>query len=172
MMTKGTAMNRGTTVIYSYTESPLGRILVTSEGGSLTGLYLEGEKYEPRPGGDWIRDDSLPLFLAVASQLAEYFDGSRTCFELPSAPVGTPFQQEVWQCLQRIPYGARISYGDIARDLGRPQAARAVGAAVGRNPVSIIIPCHRVVGSNGALTGFAGGLERKEALLRLEARDI
>ena len=155
---------------YSYIASPLGRILLTSDGESLTGLYLEGQKYEPEPGAGWTRNDTLPLFTTTASQLAEYFAGARSSFELPLAPAGTPFQQRVWRRLLEIPYGARISYGDIAHEMGKPQAARAVGAAVGRNPLSIIVPCHRVVGSDGALTGYAGGLERKVALLELEDR--
>jgi methylated-DNA-[protein]-cysteine S-methyltransferase len=156
---------------YTYTASPLGRILLTCDGSSLTGLYLAGQKYEPQPENDWTRDDPLPLFVATAAQLAEYFAGSRTRFDLPLAPTGTPFQQQVWRRLEAIPYGTLISYGTIARELGKPKATRAVGAAVGRNPISIIIPCHRVVGSNGTLTGYAGGIERKEALLRLEAGD-
>ncbi|NLE73059.1 MAG: methylated-DNA--[protein]-cysteine S-methyltransferase [Actinobacteria bacterium] len=156
--------------VYSYIDSPLGRVLLTSDGDSLTGLHLEGQKHEPQPDNDWTRDDALLLFAATATQLAEYFAGTRSSFDLPVAPMGTPFQQEVWRLLQEIPYGARISYGDIAREMGRPQAARAVGAAVGRNPVSIIVPCHRVVGSDGSLTGYAGGLERKTTLLELERR--
>ena len=152
-----------------YAESPLGRIMLTSDGRSLTGLYLQGQKYEPAPLSDWRPDNSLPVFIATGTQLAEYFAGKRTCFEIPVAPRGTPFQQEVWSRLQAIPYGAQLSYGEIARELGNPRAARAVGAAIGRNPVSIIIPCHRVLGQNGALTGYAGGLERKRALLELES---
>jgi methylated-DNA-[protein]-cysteine S-methyltransferase len=154
--------------LYGYTNSPVGRLMLTSDDGSLTGLYLQGQKYEPQPGGDWTRDDSFPLFVTAGTQLAEYFAGTRTRFELPLAPVGTPFQQKVWRQLQTIPYGARLSYGAVACALGEPRATRAVGAAIGRNPVSIIIPCHRVVGSNGALTGYAGGIERKKALLELE----
>ncbi len=154
--------------LYAYTESPLGRILLTSDGESLTGLHFEGQKYEPQPSEEWTRDDSLLLFRSSAGQIAEYFAGSRTGFDLPLAPGGTPFQARVWQLLQAIPYGGQVSYGTIAREMGRPRAARAVGAAVGRNPISIIIPCHRVVGSTGDLTGYAGGLERKRALLDLE----
>ena len=156
-------------MLYSYVDSPLRRVLLTSDGEALTGLYLEGQKYEPRPADDWVRDDALPLFVTTATQLDEYFAGTRSRFELPLAPVGTPFQRQVWLALEELPYGGRVTYGELARRLGRPQAARAVGAAVGRNPVSIIVPCHRVVGSDGALTGYAGGLERKQALLRLEA---
>jgi methylated-DNA-[protein]-cysteine S-methyltransferase len=155
--------------LYSYTESPVGRIMLTSDGDSLAGLYLQGQKDEPQLGPHWTRADSLPLFADAATQLAEYFAGVRTVFALPLAPAGTPFQRSVWRELEAIPYGARLSYGDIARALGKPRATRAVGAAIGQNPVSIIIPCHRVVGSNGSLTGYGGGLDRKRALLELEA---
>jgi len=153
---------------FAYLESPLSRIMLTSDGSSLTGVFLEGQRYEPAPQTDWILDDSLPLFRAVATQLSEYFVAKRTVFDLPLSPAGTPFQRDVWKHLQSIPYGQRISYGSIARALGRANATRAVGAAIGRNPISIIIPCHRVVGKNGALTGYAGGLDRKKMLLELE----
>jgi methylated-DNA-[protein]-cysteine S-methyltransferase len=155
--------------LHRYVDSPLCRIVLTSDGDSLTGLYFEGQKYEPQLGSDWAEDATLPLFAMASDQLAEYFAGERSRFELPLAPVGTPFQQRVWQRLQVIPYGARLSYGAIAQSLGQPRATRAVGAAVGRNPLSVIIPCHRVVGSDDSLTGYAGGIERKKALLELEA---
>jgi methylated-DNA-[protein]-cysteine S-methyltransferase len=157
---------------YTYVESPLGQILLTSDGSSLSGLYLEGQRYEPTPTSDWTQTGGSPLFSSAATQLAEYFAGSRTHFQLPLAPLGTPFQQEVWRRLKDIPYGTRVSYGAIAQAMGTPQSARAVGAAVGRNPLSIIIPCHRVVGKDGALTGYAGGIERKQTLLTLEERSL
>lgn len=155
--------------LYAYAESPLGRIMLTSDGFSLTGVYLEGQRYEPAPKNDWVFDESLPLFKAATAQLSEYFTGKRTHFDLPLAPAGTAFQRAVWSHLQLIPYGARLSYGSVAQALGRDGSARAVGAAIGRNPISIIIPCHRVVGKNGALTGYAGGLDRKTVLLELES---
>lgn len=156
--------------LYAYLDSPLGRSMLISNGSALSGLYLEGQKYEPTPTSDWTLASMSQLFSSAAAQLAEYFAGSRTCFQLPLAPEGTQFQQEVWRRLREIPYGARVSYADIALAVGRPHGARAVGAAVGRNPLSIIIPCHRVVGKDGALTGYAGGIERKQALLTLEER--
>ena len=109
-----------------------------------------------------------PLLLQAATEFDEYFAGVRRDFALPLDPLGTPFQQRVWQALLRIPMGRLSTYGEIARQLGVPDAARAVGAAVGRNPIGIIVPCHRVIGSNGSLTGYAAGLPRKESLLRLE----
>lgn len=157
------------TTYYTYIDGPLGRTMLSSDGHSLTGLYLAGQKYERIPGDDWIEEPSLPLFVQASEQLAEYFAGSRTTFDLPVSPSGTPFQREVWSCLQDIPYGTRQSYGAVATAVGRPQAFRAVGAAIGRNPISIIIPCHRVLGKSGSLTGYAGGLERKQVLLELEA---
>jgi methylated-DNA-[protein]-cysteine S-methyltransferase len=115
-------------------------------------------------------NDTHPTLQAVAQQLTDYFTGQRHTFDIALQPAwGTPFQRAVWQALQRIPYGHTRTYGDIARDIGNPKAVRAVGAAIGQNPHSIIVPCHRVVGANGSLTGFAGGLARKKHLLALEA---
>ena len=111
---------------------------------------------------------ATPFLKSAARQLREYFSGQRQQFDLPLAPGGTAFQRQVWTALTRIPYGEVASYGDIARDIGKPSAARAVGAANGRNPLPIIVPCHRIIGSNGKLTGFAGGLQAKRALLTLE----
>jgi methylated-DNA-[protein]-cysteine S-methyltransferase len=117
----------------------------------------------------WREDASHPVLREAVAQLAAYFAGERTAFDLPlDLQAGTPFQQSVWQALLAIPPGGTTSYSELGRRLGRPQAARAVGAAVGRNPISIVVPCHRVLGTGGALTGYAGGLERKTALLRLE----
>jgi methylated-DNA-[protein]-cysteine S-methyltransferase len=116
------------------------------------------------------RDDHAPPFAAVKEQLAAYFRGDLQAFDLPLAPAGTPFQRRVWQELARIPYGETISYGELARRVGNPKAARAVGLANGQNPLPIIVPCHRVIGSDGRLTGYGGGLPRKEALLALERK--
>ena len=116
----------------------------------------------------WSDSASHPLTDQLAKELAEWFSGARRDFEIPLVLRGTPFQQSVWKALQAIPYGAVRSYGDLARSLGKPEAAQAVGAANGRNPVAIIVPCHRVIGANGSLTGYAGGLERKRFLLALE----
>lgn len=157
-------MNRFTTRFHS----PLGVIVLTSDGTSLTGLYFEGQKHFPAQAGTWIEDGSLPLFAEAQAQVLAYFAGARRAFDLPLAPAGTDFQRAVWRQLEAIPYGATCPYGELARRLGRPRAARAVGAAVGRNPISIVVPCHRALGKDGSLTGFAGGLDRKRALLERE----
>ncbi|MFH1138842.1 MAG: methylated-DNA--[protein]-cysteine S-methyltransferase [Pseudomonadota bacterium] len=162
--------------LYGWTAGPLGPILLTSDGPSLTGLYFQGQKYEPRTGpgaGPGARrDDDHAVFRETAGQLARYFAGRERCFQVRLSFSGSPFQNEVWRALIEIPYGTTTTYGELAERLGRPAAARAVGAAVGRNPLSIIIPCHRVLGRNGSLTGYAGGLDRKKALLELEARGL
>ncbi|MFL6164063.1 MAG: methylated-DNA--[protein]-cysteine S-methyltransferase [Jatrophihabitantaceae bacterium] len=153
-------------MFHSYLDSPIGRLLLTGDPAALTGLYLAEHVRIATPLG--ARDDSV--FTEPARQLAEYFAGDRQSFELPIAPAGTPFQRRVWQLLQGIGFGERRSYGELAAELGNPNAARAVGLANGRNPISIIVPCHRVVGSKGALTGYAGGLTNKQWLLEFETR--
>jgi methylated-DNA-[protein]-cysteine S-methyltransferase len=153
---------------FNWIGSPLGRIMLTSDGANLTGLHFEGEKYFPRIEADWVESPSLPALLRTAGEVHDYFAGKRTAFGVPLKLQGTPFQQRVWQALRGIACGTTVSYGEIARWLGAPRSVRAVGAAIGRNPISIIVPCHRVVGSGGALTGYAGGLDRKQALLELE----
>lgn len=140
-------------------DSPVGRLTLANRGGALTHL-LFGERFSPT-GPD-------EILLEAKRQLEEYFAGTRTIFDLPLSPQGTPFQMDVWRALQAIPYGQTASYGDIARAVGRPKACRAVGQANHVNPISIIIPCHRVVGSDGALTGYGGGMDAKIALLALE----
>ena len=147
--------------------SPVGDLTLTSDGDALTAVYFEDPKYGPASTGGWIRDDAV---LADARrQLDEYFRGERTEFELTLAPSGTDFQRSVWRALTEIPYAATTSYGWIASSIGKPAASRAVGAANGRNPISIIVPCHRVIGSGGDLTGYGGGLDRKRWLLDHEA---
>ncbi|HEY7142619.1 MAG TPA: methylated-DNA--[protein]-cysteine S-methyltransferase [Streptosporangiaceae bacterium] len=148
--------------------SPVGPITLLASGGALTGLYLSEQRYPPDPRLFGERDDAP--FAAAARQLESYFDGALTSFDLPLALAGTPFQQRVWAALQAIPYGTTVSYGQLADQLGKPSAARAVGLANGRNPVSIVVPCHRVVGSDGSLTGYGGGMDRKRYLLGLERR--
>jgi methylated-DNA-[protein]-cysteine S-methyltransferase len=149
---------------YTTVASPVGALLLTAEDGRLTGLYMPAEAHAPAPGAR--PDDGA--FATARRQLEEYFGGERHSFDLPVAPSGTPFQQRVWEELQRIGYGETISYGELASRIGRPGAARAAGAANGANPVSIVIPCHRVIGSTGTLTGYGGGLEAKRFLLDLE----
>ncbi|WP_331717322.1 methylated-DNA--[protein]-cysteine S-methyltransferase [Yinghuangia sp. ASG 101] len=152
---------------YAVVGSPVGELLLTGDGEALSGLFmLPDAKYVPEIGADWIRDETA--FDAVRTQLDEYFAGERRAFDVPLAPRGTAFQRSVWRELTAIPYGRTMSYGAMAAALGTPTASRAVGAANGRNPISIIVPCHRVIASNGALTGYAGGLDRKRRLLALE----
>jgi methylated-DNA-[protein]-cysteine S-methyltransferase len=143
--------------------SPIGDLLLTWRDEALTGLYVETV-----PPAD-ARHDAAP-FGAVIEQLDAYWDGELTEFDVPLSPSGTPFQLQVWDALREIPYGRTMSYGSLAERVGRPKAARAVGAANGRNPISIIVPCHRVIGSGGALVGYGWGVERKRKLLDLEAR--
>lgn len=153
-------------IYYDFIPSPIGQLLVTSNGDKLTGLYLENHKGGPSIEPSWVRD--AERFASVRDQLADYFDGGLTRFDQDLDLEGTEFQRAVWDLLLEIPYGETVSYGYLAKRLGAPHASRAVGAAVGRNPISIIVPCHRVVGSGGAITGYAGGVERKKALLKLE----
>ncbi|MEO5844736.1 MAG: methylated-DNA--[protein]-cysteine S-methyltransferase [Caldimonas sp.] len=148
--------------------SPLGTLLLARTHAGLAGAWFEMQKHHPDAIDAPERDDD-PLLTATASQLGAYFAGERSGFDIPLDLQGTTFQRDVWQVLLGIEAGATRSYGEIARELGLPSASRAVGSAVGRNPVSIIVPCHRVVGSSGALTGYAGGLDRKTSLLRIEA---
>lgn len=151
---------------YCYLTTPIGELLLagTDDALCVVGFPQGPMRREPEP--DWIFSEKP--FAEVRKQLTEYFDGNRKDFDLPLAPTGTEFQRQVLDELQKIPYGTTTTYGDVARRIGRPKAVRAVGAANGRNPIPIIIPCHRVIGSTGDMTGFGGGLPTKEALLRLE----
>jgi methylated-DNA-[protein]-cysteine S-methyltransferase len=146
--------------------SPVGDLIAVAEDGALCGLYFERHLRGPKPEEWGTRSDSV--FTEVRRQLGEYFAGERTRFELPLAPQGNEFQQRVWRLLTEIPFGETRSYGDLARQLGDVSLAQAVGSANARNPISVIVPCHRVVGADGSLTGYAGGLERKRFLLDLE----
>ncbi|HEX7681652.1 MAG TPA: methylated-DNA--[protein]-cysteine S-methyltransferase, partial [Thermoanaerobaculia bacterium] len=144
--------------------TPIGPILIAGDGGSIIETYFAGA--QPKP--DWIRDDEG--FGEASAQLRAYFAGDLQAFDLPLAPRGTEFQQSVWSALLEIPYGQTTTYSAIAEKISLPAAVRAVGAANGANPIPIIIPCHRVIGTNGSLTGFGGGLDVKRKLLALEAR--
>ncbi len=144
--------------------TPIGTLRLVSDGESLIGIEFEGRW----GNGDEVEAATDRVLAACARQLTEYFAGERRSFDLPLGPAGTAFQRAVWEALAAIPYGELRSYRDIARAIGRPTAVRAVGAANGRNPLPIVVPCHRVVGSDGSLTGFAGGLDIKRRLLRLE----
>jgi methylated-DNA-[protein]-cysteine S-methyltransferase len=148
---------------------PLGPMLLARTEQGLAGAWFLGQKDHPGELGAPDRPGDTLLRVA-ATQLASYFTGQRRQFDLPLDLLGTPFQRAVWQALLAIPCGTTVSYGDVARAIGQAHAVRAVGAAVGRNPVCIIVPCHRVIGSDGALTGYAAGIERKRALLALEGR--
>ena len=147
-------------------DSPLGVLTALQRDGALVGLYMTQQRHAPAPQANWIPTDEP--FVELRRQLTEYFGGQRKRFDLRLAPQGSPFQNKVWQLLLQIPYGETRSYGQLAEQLGQPGAARAVGLANGRNPIGILIPCHRVVGSQGALTGYGGGLERKRWLLAHE----
>jgi methylated-DNA-[protein]-cysteine S-methyltransferase len=153
---------------YARIASPLGDILAAAESGALIGLWFEGQKYSPAIPEDWRENAASPAIVRCRKQLDEYFAGKRDRFDLPLAPRGTAYQQRIWREIAAIPFGETLSYAELAKRAGNADAARAAGAATGRNPVSIVIPCHRVVGSGGALTGYAGGLERKTRLLGLE----
>ena len=153
---------------YDFHDSPLGRILLVACDDGLTGVYFDGQKYHPRLEAGWRHDARHALLRQAGRELAEYFGGKRKRFETVLAPEGTPFQRAVWKAISAVGFGKTITYGELAQRAGCAGSARAAGAATGRNPIGIIVPCHRIVGSDGSLTGYAGGLERKRALLVLE----
>ena len=156
-----------------YYNSPLGKILLASDGHALTGLWFEGQKYFAAKLDPDHEEKKLPVFARTAEWLALYFDGEKPAFIPPLTLKGTPFQKEVWEILLEIPFGQTTTYAEIAAEIARRRglasmSAQAVGSAVAHNPISLIIPCHRVVGSDGSLTGYAGGIEKKEWLLAME----
>ncbi len=151
---------------YTYMDSPVGRLLLAGDTDGLTLISFPEDRYRREPGSDWRAERGR--FGAALDQLGAYFAGELTDFDLTLAPEGTPFQHAVWGALRAIPYGVTRSYGEIANEIGRPTASRAVGAANGSNPLPIVVPCHRVIGSTGKLTGFGGGIGVKAALLELE----
>jgi methylated-DNA-[protein]-cysteine S-methyltransferase len=157
-------MNR---MLYANVDSPIGQLLLVGDGTVLHRLDMRGGRRPIAIDPRWERRENA--FSSVCEQLCEYFEGSRRAFDVPLSLRGSRFERRVWHALQAIPYGATVSYGGIARQLGVPSAARAVGLANGRNPVAVIVPCHRVIGADGTLTGYGGGLERKRFLLDLEA---
>ena len=156
---------------YDNYESPQGRILITATPRGLAGVYFKGQKYFPKQR-DWRRDLRHPVLRKARRELEEYFAGRRTRFDVPLDAQGTEFQRKVWKAIAKVGFGKTLSYGVLAKRAGHPGSARAAGAATGRNPVSIIVPCHRIMGADGSLTGYAGGLGRKRALLALESRHI
>lgn len=151
---------------YCYYHSPIGKLLLTGSDGILEELYFPNASEQKYIGEDWLYDESC--FTVALQQLSEYFAGMRQEFDLRIAPEGTAFQKLVWQELRKIPFGRTASYGEIAERVGNPKACRAVGMANSKNPIPIIVPCHRVIGKDGSLTGFGGGLEVKKQLLKLE----
>ena len=157
-----------TSIVQASYESRLGPMIIAATARGLAGVWFEGQRHLP-DCSTWLVQPDNALLRRAMLQLDEYFSGTRTTFDLPlDLQGGTAFQQSVWQALLSIPRGGTASYGTLSQRIGQPAAVRAVGAAVGRNPVSIVVPCHRVLGADGSLTGYAGGLERKDALLRLE----
>jgi methylated-DNA-[protein]-cysteine S-methyltransferase len=149
-------------------ESPVGRLKIVASDKGLAAILWENDNPNRIRIRTYTENHTHPVLLEVEQQLQEYFAGKRTSFSLPLDPVGTEFQHEVWNILSGIPYGETMTYAGIAKQMGNPKAVRAVGAANGRNPISIVVPCHRAIGSSGELTGFAGGLEAKATLLSLE----
>jgi methylated-DNA-[protein]-cysteine S-methyltransferase len=161
-------MKYATSIVQTHYNSPMGPMIVAATGQGLAGVWFTGQRHMPDHAG-WPHAPAHAVLAKAVAQLADYFAGKRTTFDLPlDLQGGTPFQQSVWRALLAIPSGGTVSYGHLSREVGRPAAVRAVGAAVGRNPLSVVVPCHRVVGSDGSLTGYAGGLDRKTALLTLE----
>jgi methylated-DNA-[protein]-cysteine S-methyltransferase len=163
-------------IVQTRYDSPLGAMVIAATDKGLAGLWFDGQRHLPPEltgPSVWPSDPEHPVLKEVIRQLGDYFAGRRTAFDVPlDLAYGTDFQQSVWQALLKIPQGGTASYGEVSQRIGKPAAVRAVGAAVGRNPVSIIVPCHRVMGAGGALTGYAGGLERKSALLKLEGVNL
>ncbi len=156
---------------YSYLETPVGTLIIAGDAEAIHEISFPRNGKPRPPREDWT-ESTRGTVAAAIRQLREYFAGKRTDFDLPLAPEGTEFQRAVWARLQEIPYGETISYGELAKRVGNPKASRAVGAANGQNPIPIVIPCHRVIGANGKLTGFGGGLPTKEKLLALESRQL
>jgi methylated-DNA-[protein]-cysteine S-methyltransferase len=151
--------------------SPIGPLTIVAEAGAIAALYMDAQRHAPDPAAFGLPGDAGDEpFAAAARQLGAYFAGQLTEFDLPLALAGTDFQRTVWAGLRDIPYGQTVSYGELAQRIGRPAASRAVGLANGRNPVAIVVPCHRVIGSDGSMTGYGGGLDRKRFLLALEQR--
>lgn len=159
---------------YDSFESPIGGMLLAASEKGLCGIYFDRQRHFPGKDSEWKHDPDNPHLKRAKRQLAEYFAGSRKVFDLVLDPNGTGFQKRVWKAIAGVPYGRTISYGELARRAGFPEGARAAGAATGRNPIGIVVPCHRIVGADGSLTGYAGGVAKKRALLALESgqRDL
>ncbi len=154
---------------FDFYESPMGRMLIVASADALLGLYFIDQKYYREVESDWLRGEKQKIVRDTARQMTEYLAGKRREFDIPLAPEGTVFQGSVWKAISSVKYGETITYSELARRAGHPDAIRAAGTATGRNPITIIVPCHRIVGSDGSLTGYAGGLDRKRALQELES---
>ncbi len=164
-MTSTTTADRTHVIV----DSPIGPLTIVAVDGSISALYMAAQRHAPGAEAFGLPGDPAEEpFATAAGQLAAYFAGELTEFDLPLAPAGTDFQRRVWNGLRAIPYGQTISYGELARRVGNPAASRAVGLANGRNPIAIVVPCHRVIGTDGSMTGYGGGLDRKRFLLALE----
>lgn len=159
-----------TIVHFDFVDTPLGRLRLTAVNEGLTSIGFDGDRYARPQDPSWVRDAAFPALRRGVAQIAAYFAGKRSVFDLPLAPPGTTFQRAVWKAIATVQWGETISYAELARRAGHPGSARAAGAATGRNPLAIVVPCHRIVGSDGSLTGYAGGLDRKRALLALEQK--
>jgi methylated-DNA-[protein]-cysteine S-methyltransferase len=157
---------------YDFLEGPYGRMLLVVNEDGLCGAYFDGQKHLRKVEPQWQRDASHTTLCQAKRELIEYFGGERKRFELELAPEGTPFQRSVWKAISTVSFGQTITYAELARRAGHPGSARAAGAATGRNPIGVIVPCHRIVGADGSLTGYAGGLDVKRALLALESGNI
>jgi methylated-DNA-[protein]-cysteine S-methyltransferase len=168
--TKGAERNGA--ICCSKFKTPIGDLLLVAEADALTGVYFAGCDHVPSSREAWTADPNHPVIKTTVKQLGEYFAGKRNSFSLPLRLTGSAFQERIWQQIALVPYGKTISYTELAKRAGAPEAVRAAGATTGRNPLSIIVPCHRIVGKNGKLCGFAGGLEKKQFLLKLEASNI
>ena len=163
-------MRRGIEMHYfDFYQSPMGRMLIVATDQGLSGLYFVDQKYYREVAREWLRGANHKTIQETARQLSEYFAGARKEFAITFAAEGTPFQTSVWKAISSVKYGDSITYSELARRAGHPGAVRAAGTATGRNPITIIVPCHRIVGSDGSLTGYAGGLDRKRALRELES---
>jgi len=159
---------------YDTFEGPQGSMLLVANDRGLAGVYFDRQKHHPKRQANWKKDPQHRVLRQAKRELAEYFAGKRKRFDVALSPNGTPFQRSVWRAISTVGFGETITYGELARRAGHPGSARAAGAATGRNPIGIIVPCHRIMGANGTLTGYAGGLSRKRALLALEGigRDL
>lgn len=155
-------------MVYNTFKSPLGSLTIATDGTHITELHIAEDRHFSHIPADWIHDPTQPLLQQAGRELKEYFAGQRLTFTLPLQAQGTPFQQQVWRAVQQIPPGSTSTYAAIAQAIGNPLAIRAVGTAIGRNPICVIIPCHRVIASSGSLGGYVAGLERKGHLLKLE----